>query len=185
MDATPALDLLVRDVARARDIRTVQALANTLGVAWRTAGDLWDRSAQRLTRRVLAAACVGLSCQPYHLLRLVDTLAPPNQARLLDPLPPLGCHPGGLQVVLRIKEIAQADYAVADISALARHVGLAWDTAADLWYDRIQVFDRTVFARCISALGGPAALERLIIVEHIPVLRGDVTHREAGLAVPG
>lgn len=188
MEPLPTLDILAREIAQARGIESVQAFAAQIGVAWRTASDLLERTTRRLNRRVLAAACYGLSCYPHHLLRLTAQPRPAAEARSIDLLPPLGCHPSPLRIILRVKAIAQDEYGIADIRALSRHIGVAWDTAADLWYDRGQAFDLDTLARSVETLGGPAALQRLVVVEYGAATvspRGEpVAKREAGLAVP-
>jgi DNA-binding Xre family transcriptional regulator len=182
MNTQPTLDLLAREVAEARGITSVVAFATTLGVSWRTASDLWNRRTRRISRLLLATMCAQLSCEPHHLLRLVDDPAPNEQLRGIGPLPTPPHYQGPIQIVLRFRAVAEAEFAITDITAFSRHVSLAWGTAAELWRGRAKGFDLATLARAVAALGGAPALQRLI--QAAPLPRAEATKQMTGLAVP-
>ncbi|NTW04083.1 MAG: helix-turn-helix domain-containing protein [Oscillochloris sp.] len=179
------LDLLVREVAQARGFRTPHALAEALCVTWNTASDLWSRKASRIGRDLLANICGLLSVEPYHLLRLVDKLPPPDELRQIAPLPmPKRGAPEQItyHISLHFRELAEQEYGIHDVQAFRRHVGVVWDTAALLWYDRGSKLNRPIIARALSTLGGSESLARVIMLESSTV--AEPSTRRTDLAIP-
>jgi putative transcriptional regulator len=56
-----------------------------------------------------------------------------------------------MRIELRVKEVAQLR-GVQNITELKDRVGVAYDTAADLWHGRMQRIDRDTLARVCAAL---------------------------------
>ena len=60
-------------------------------------------------------------------------------------------------VTLRVRELAEAQGM--NIQALANRSGIAYSSALDLWYDRVQRIDKKTIAKVATALGvRPGAL---------------------------
>jgi DNA-binding Xre family transcriptional regulator len=178
---SPQIDVLVREVARARDFRTPHALAEELGVSWNTIGDLWHRHVARIGRDMLASLCSALSCEPRHLLRLVDVMPPADQLRQIDPLPPQAAVRPQYRVVLRFRQVAEEEYHVSGLRAFARYTGVSLPTATLLWHDQSTKVARATLARAVSKLGGNAAIGRLIVVEPALAPVADSRAQKAGL----
>lgn len=178
----PTLDLLIREIAQARGITSIVGLADALGVSWRTANDYWGRTARRIARATLADACRSLSCEPHHLLRVTAEPRPAEEIRDIGDLPQVGLHHDPVRIALMFRPVAEAEFDIHDMSAFARHTGVSYNTAMDIWYDRVKMLDFTTVAKAVQSLGGQEAMRRLVVTRASQ--RTDVVKTAAGLAVP-
>lgn len=62
------VELRVQEVARARGITTITALAESAQLAYDTARDLWHGRMQRIDRDVLGRVCEALNCKVGDLI---------------------------------------------------------------------------------------------------------------------
>jgi DNA-binding Xre family transcriptional regulator len=77
-----SVGLRIKEVAQARGITTIKALAEAADLAYDTAADYWHGRMQRIDRDVLARICKALDTTPGELLEY-----DPNKLTELEEVP--------------------------------------------------------------------------------------------------